>query len=343
MEPNLRDEILKALKRLGVPGAIVSIKSETYGPLDLYYGYANLARKVRMKDAKDLRFKIGSITKTFTGTMLLQLLDEGKVDLDESIDHYIQGVPNGKNITLRQVGNMRSGIFNYSENSVIDQLISSEPDRVWSPSELIAVGVTTKPYFPPGTGFHYSNTDAIILGVIIERLNPSDGKHGDYEHELYSRMLGPLKLDHTRIKPVIQDPCIHGYLRKPDGEYQDITTYNDSWGWSAGQMVSNVSDLHRYLRLSVASHVTISSCAVKEQRKWASQVVRNGINFEYGFMMEKLDDYIGHNGSILGFSIYVAVNQKTKTTVVVMCNIQTSLDNRSPADVITDLIVKTLP
>ena len=341
----LKTEILAALKRFEVPGAIISIRSKKYGNLEIFYGYSDVERRIKMRDSKELPWKIGSITKSFTGTMILQMLDEGKVDLDRSIDRYLMGIPNGQNITLRQVGNMRSGIYNYSESDRFAALNATQPHRVWSPSELLAMGITQPPYFPPGTDIHYSNTNSVILGLVIERLNPVNGSPGSFEKELYKRMIDPLKLRNTSFSAVIEEPCIHGYLPNGDGTYTDITDYNDTWGWSAGQMISDLPDLHRYLRLSVAKHITISDYAAEQQRDWASEMTRDGVTVSYGFQMEKIGDYyIGHNGSLPGYSNYGMVNEKTRTTVVVMCNIQNTTDGVNPSDYITEqLITRALP
>ena len=112
--------------------------------------------------------RIGSITKSFTGTVVLQLVDEGWLGLDDPISRHLAGVPNGDNITIRQLLNMTSGLYNYSEDRGFNESLDADPGRVWTPEELLAIGLGRQPYFPPGTGFHYSNTNSVLLGKLVE-------------------------------------------------------------------------------------------------------------------------------------------------------------------------------
>ncbi len=338
----LKKEILVILKSLKVPGSIVSIRSETYGNMELFYGYSNLEKKIKMRCSKDLLWKIGSVTKTFTGTMILQMLDEGKLKLDNSINTVLFGIPNGKNITIREIGAMRSGIANYTATPEVNEDHPPYPHRVWIPSELLTLGINEPPDFPPSTDFHYSNTNSIILSNIVERLNPKNGGPGSFQEELCRRMLVPLKLHNTNILPLIGRPCIHGYEPNPDGTYKDITNYNESWAWSAGQMNSNLEDLHRYLKLSINKHITISDYAARQQRFWQSSGTVDGVTEQYGFHLLKADNYIGHNGALPGYSCSAFINPKTKTSIVVMCNIRATLDEINPSEKITHLVIRTL-
>ena len=295
-----------------------------------------------MRDTKEYPWKIGSVTKSFTGTMILQMLDEGTIVLDAPVSDYLLGVPNGHSITVRQIDSMRSGLYNYSESDEFGATNQAQPYRIWLPAELFALGHTSPPYFPPGQGFHYSNTNAVVLGMVIERLNPRcDGRLGNYVQELNKRMLQPLGLEHTSMPATILEPCVHGYVPLQDGTFEDVTNYNEAWTWSAGQMVSTLSDMHRYARTSIAQHTTISDNATRQQRRWDTHNVVE--DDSYGFQMEKLGQYIGHNGSLPGYSCYVMTNLATRTTVVVMCNLQFALDGVSPAREIMKLIIKHLP
>jgi len=164
----LKQKILRLLKELRVPGAIVSLKSKTYPSFNLIYGYSNLEQRRKM-DIKD-RFRASSVTKTFTGIVFLQLYQEGLIKLDDPLSKYLFGIPNSKNITLREVGLMTSGIFNYIEDPKVIETILQKPKRNWLTDELLGITVTHDPYFPPGTDFHYSNGNTLILGLIIERI-----------------------------------------------------------------------------------------------------------------------------------------------------------------------------
>lgn len=341
---DLEKNIISLLDELGVPGAVVSMRSQTYGNLEILYGYSNLKKKRPM--STQIIYPIASVTKTFTGTIFLQAYDEGLVCLDASIDTVFVGVPNGENITIRQVGNMTSGLFNLSESPKFLEVVLNDPYRTWSTMELVSLGLTNPPYFPPGTGFYYSNTNTLILGAALERI---------YEKKfckiLHERMLSPLNLKNTTFEPIIPKGGATGYIIE-NGEYiptaasglKPVTTgYNYSYTWAEGEIMSNVNDMHKYARRSIGKHETISKNAARQQRKWVTSEVIDGITRKYGFQLQKINNYIGHNGSVPGFSNFVLSNNASKTTIVVMCNIQDTESGISPANEITYLLVKAFP
>ena len=107
----------------------------------------------------NVHHRIGSVTKTFTISLLLQAADEGLLSLDDTIDRYIEGVPNGDKITLRQMADMTSGVANYTEDEQWGEEQSSDLHRIWEPEELAQFGIKDSPLFGPGTEWHHSNTN----------------------------------------------------------------------------------------------------------------------------------------------------------------------------------------
>ena len=158
-----------------------------------------------------MHFRIGSITKTFTGTVILQLVDEGKLRLDDPIAKYQPEVPNGANITIRQLLQMTSGLFNYTDDPAWNQALDANRQRVWSPQELVAIALAHPPYFAPGTDFHYSNTNTVLLGLIIEQITGNN-----VADEFARRIFTPLGMRETVMPPptmaAIPDPHPRGYL-----------------------------------------------------------------------------------------------------------------------------------
>ncbi|MET4584980.1 serine hydrolase domain-containing protein [Pseudarthrobacter sp. PvP022] len=116
--------------------------------------------------------RIGSITKTWTTTVILQLVQEGKIKLNDPVA-YCPDVPGAANITIEQLLTMRSGLYNYTEDLEVNKVLDSDPGKVWTTDELLAAAFRHPPYFAPGGGFHYSNTNTVLLGLIAEVL---DGK-----------------------------------------------------------------------------------------------------------------------------------------------------------------------
>ncbi len=125
--------ILAAMERASVPGAIVGIWQDGRAPYVRSFGVRDVATRQPM--ATDLYMRIGSNSKTFTVTAILMLADQGKLGLDDRIDRYIKGVPSGNRITLRQLAQMRSGLYNYSDDTNKD--LPQQPFRQWTPRELL--------------------------------------------------------------------------------------------------------------------------------------------------------------------------------------------------------------
>ncbi|HWA06601.1 MAG TPA: serine hydrolase domain-containing protein, partial [Ignavibacteria bacterium] len=172
------------------PGMIISITKGNDVIYEKSKGLADIDTKAPM--VTDFRFRIGSLTKTFTCTVLLQLVDEKKLTLDESIDKYFPNLPNAKNITVRMLGDMTSGLFNYSEAKEFDDSMQAYPKKLWKPEELVEVSVRNGTYFEPGKGWHYSNTNTTLIGIIIEKLTGNS-----LPHEIKTRITDKLGMKNT--------------------------------------------------------------------------------------------------------------------------------------------------
>ncbi|MCC7158041.1 MAG: beta-lactamase family protein, partial [Ignavibacteria bacterium] len=191
------------------PGMLISI---TRGEKVIYEKAKGLAN-IETKEPMDLkmRFRIGSLTKTFTATVLLQLVDEKKLKLDESIERFFPDIPNAKSITVRMLGDMTSGLKNYSEGTDFNDMMLALPLKKWTPQELIDLSVRNGTYFEPGKGWHYSNTNTIMLGLIIEKLTGNT-----LANEIKVRIIDKLGMKETDFPAV---PEISGFY--PRGYDED--------------------------------------------------------------------------------------------------------------------------
>ena len=154
------------MKKLWVPGAVVLLQDRSEGTWKAALGTGDLASGTPMR--LDDHFRIASITKTFTATVILQLVNEGKLRLDDPVAKYEPEVPNGGNVTIRELLNMTSGLYSYDEDKGFNETNDAEPGKVLDPKELLAIAFQHQPYFAPGKGYHYSNTNYILLGLSIE-------------------------------------------------------------------------------------------------------------------------------------------------------------------------------
>lgn len=198
----------------------------------------------------EARFRVGSESKTFLATVVLQLVAENRLGLDDSVESRLPGVvPRGDRITARQLLNHSSGLFD-----VVATLPSPRSEeflelrrRTWTTAELVARATAEPPLFEPGTRAEYSNTNYLVLGMLVERLTGNP-----YADEIESRIIRPLRLHGTSLPgtdTVIHGPHARGYLPlERDGrpELVDITELNPSIMNAGGDVISTTRDLNRF-------------------------------------------------------------------------------------------------
>src|SRR3954454_1666227 len=234
---------LDAVVSSGAPGVIALVRDGRRS-VQLVSGYERLAAKKPMR-ARD-RFRVGSVHKTFVATVVLQLAGEGTLALDDTVERSLPGlVPGGANITIRQLLNHTSGLGDYADDAFVKGIFD-DPDRVWAPSELLALGANHGPVFAPGAGLAYSSTGYIALGLIVQAATGQP-----LSTELRRRIFVPLRLHSTSLdaKPRIAGPHAHGYTRYHGGRRpRDISVIGQSFAWAAGAIVSNTDDLARFYR-----------------------------------------------------------------------------------------------
>lgn len=247
------------------------------------------------------RFRIGSVTKTFVATVVLQLADEGRLALDDPVARHLPGdVPGGEAITVRQILNHTSGIYDYAheQDRSTNRWRGEARYRTYHPEELLDVAFAQPPYFPPGQGWHYSNTNYVVAGLLVEKLT---GTH--YGDAVIDRIIRPLRLNQTTVPgtdPTVPEPHAHGYTEVA-GPLVDATEMNPSLDWAAGEMISTASDLNRFLSALLRGELS-SPAALGAMR----DTVETGQVFRYGLDLQQYDlpcgvTVLGHGGELLGF------------------------------------------
>jgi D-alanyl-D-alanine carboxypeptidase len=223
----LTRSIRQALGTTAAPGAIVGVWQQGRAPYVRSFGVRDTATRRPMRS--DLYMRIGSVTKTFTVTALLQLVDQGKVGLGDPISKYVPGVVSGETITLRQLAAMRSGLVNYSATEAVDRSLTDHPFKAWTPRELLSHAIGEPLLFAPGTAFNYSNTNTILLGLVVERV--SGERLGAY---IRRHITAPLGMRQTSFPAGTGFPTPHaqGYADgTPDGRIANATRWNPTWTW----------------------------------------------------------------------------------------------------------------
>jgi D-alanyl-D-alanine carboxypeptidase len=239
----LQDD-LDALVAAGAPGAILLVRNGNH-TTRLTAGLADVTRKRPMRAAE--HFRIASVTKTYTATVVLQLVAEGKLALSDSVERRLPKlVPNGERITIRQLLNHTSGLFELeSDRQIMKPYYAGELDHYWSMRQLVQRAVTHKPLFPPGTRHSYSNTNYVVAGLIVEAVTGHS-----FGAELRSRIFRPLHLDLTSYPttPRMPTPYAHGYTVLGKQARFDITGISPSLFPASGAIISSVGDVADFYR-----------------------------------------------------------------------------------------------
>src|SRR5262249_15532794 len=236
--------IARELVKSGAPGAIVYVRTPT-GARAGVAGYADRSAHISMRAAD--RYRIASVTKAFVSVLVLQLEAAGKLDIDDPAEKSRPAVvPNGRAITLRELMNHTSGLFNYTDDTAFVNDPFTSFSRVWTPAQLLAVAFAHPPNFAPGADWSYSNTNYIVLGLVVEAARGAPLGQGRQE-----RIFTPLDLTSTSFPSTIElaPDFVHGYVRLAGSPLIDISPgLNPSWGWAAGAVVSTAKDVTTFYR-----------------------------------------------------------------------------------------------
>lgn len=302
-----------AVNSTGIPGAMVGI----WGPDGNYVkvaGVADTATKAPMET--DFYHRIGSVTKTFTVTALLQLVDEGKIGLDDPISQYVDGVMEGDAISLRHLAGMRSGLVDYttSEQFVMEYL--SDPRRTFTPEELVGYVKDLPLQLRPGTTVDYSNTNTILLGMVIEKVSGS--KLSDV---IDTKITTPLGMEHTSFPTTNAFPTPHaqGYTNQTlDESVTAATDWNPSWGGAAGTMISSLDDMRIWVPALAKGDLLTDD--TQKQRLQTVNLSEGDDSSGYGLGLFNSGGWIGHNGSLPGYKTVSVYLPEKDTTLVVFIN-----------------------
>jgi D-alanyl-D-alanine carboxypeptidase len=278
-----------------VPGVLVGVWDSKGDSYVRAYGSADLATHRALTPAD--HFRIGSNTKTFVISVLLQLVDEGKLHLDDPLSKFALGVtiPNAEHITISELCQMRSGLFEAYDTPEIDAL-KVTGEMTFDPRTLIGWAVRQKPYFAPGTAYKYSNTNYLILGLVIESATKDS-----VADQIRTRLLVPFELTETSY-PATQAmpaPWAHGYELGKQGDWGDVSnTIPVSLMGAAGEIISDVADMKRW----VALYVTGKTNAAATQRERLNCIPIGEGNLAFGLGIGCSAGWYGYTGGLPGYN-----------------------------------------
>lgn len=285
----------------------------------------------------DARVRIASNTKMFTATVVLQLVEEGRVDLDARVERYLPGVVrgpggDGRRITVRQLLQQTTGLPDY-DGLVIEAggSLRAVAHTYYEPHDLLGAALAEKRHFAPGTKWEYSNTNYVVLGLLVQRVTQRP-----IGEEITRRIIRPLDLRDTYWPRVgeqrIRGSHARGYLaEEPGAPWEDITRMDPSLGWAAGQLVSTPADLGAFMSALVGGDL-LGDDQLAEMRRTvrAPQFdAEPGWRYGLGLASVELDCGVtawGHGGDIQGFETRNLVTDDGRWAVVAVTALPTGLD-----------------
>jgi len=313
--------------RSAFPGAALHVESPQTGVWQGASGLSSVAPDEQMSISD--QFAIGSITKTYIAHVVLQLMEEGLVDLDAPITSYLPEdmstrFADAEAISVRMLLNHTSGIPEWLTDDVMGRL-ANDVTYVWSVDELLGIASNQEPYFEPGGGFFYSNTDYTLLGVIIEQVTGQS-----WESQIQRRILKPLGLDETVVRVPGDVSPVPGMARGYSGmgrDLIDLSSADPSMAGAAGgnAMVATVSDLGLFLGSVLDGSLFSGPETLAEMLDWVDAPDEQGIPYWYGLGIERYQidgvDLIGHGGGAVGYSTVMYKAPDLETTIVASTNL----------------------
>ncbi len=314
----------------GVPGVTVTVR-RGHGTWAATAGVGNLETG-KPRSARD-HYRIASITKTFVATVVLQLEAEGRLSLDDTVDTWLPGLVrgndhDGRRVTIRQLLNHTSGIFDYLEDPgfqqtymTADGFMKHRFDEA-APEELLAIAMKNRPYFEPGASFAYSNTNYLLAARVIEKATGND-----YGDEIDRRIIAPLHLTSTSVptsRVTLPRPGSRAYsklARTDTGPTYDVTELNPRLAYGSGQMVSSSADLTRFYSALLGGRLLPPEQLKKMKTTVGSS--RETSRYGLGLVDRKLTCGVhvwGHDGGISGSNSDAVTSENGRHSLAVNFN-----------------------
>jgi D-alanyl-D-alanine carboxypeptidase len=301
----------------GVPGVIIETRDER-GTHTIVAGAGDVRTLEPPRPSG--QFRIGSVTKSFTATLVLGLVADGRIQLDTPIDRYLPGVlPYAAPITVRQLLQHRSGLFDYGSVLWADpKLVARSRFRDHAPPDLVRIATQQPMQFTPGSEFLYSNTDYVLLAMLVEKVTGNP-----YAHELSRRVLNPAGLRDTYVAghdPHLRHPSARGYEAVHSSIWlTDLTTYNMSVAVGSGDLVSSADDLNQFYSALLGGRLLPHTLLRQMQ-----QTEPAFPGFEYGLGLGRTElcgqDVWGHVGGVPGYGTYSFISPRSARQITISVN-----------------------
>jgi D-alanyl-D-alanine carboxypeptidase len=260
-----------------------------------------------------MHFRVGGVTLTCVCTLLLRLVDQGKVSLDDKLSRWYPNLPQSDAVTLRMLANSTSGYPDYVLSQTFIDAFDRDPFKEWTAQELIDIGLSTPLKYPPGTGWNYSHTNFVILGEVLQKVS------GQPMSALLRRNIFiPLGLRETEypLTSEIDSPVLHAFSSER-GIYEDATYWNPSWTSHSGRMTSTLHDLGVIAR-ALGSGALLSARSRSEQiAPTTVGLGQNVAGLYYGLGIILMNGWMVQNPRFGGYNSILATLPSRKISIIV--------------------------
>jgi D-alanyl-D-alanine carboxypeptidase len=337
----------QANELVNAPGVVVGVTVGGHATTLVATGVSDADSNRELHTADQLR--IGSITKTFTATGVLQLVDKGVLQLGETISKWVPTVPQADTITVEQLLRHTSGLYNYTDSQdFFAKAQSKDGPRIWEPQELVEWATCENQVFPPGAGWAYSNTNYILLGMIIQEVTRKS--LADF---FFQAIFTPLNMTDTFLDGEVsrRSDIVPGYASHPEDPTQFIemgSIMHVSAAWAAGGIVSTAKDLLVFSQ-ALLSERLLKPAFLGQMMDFieAADPVYPMVNgYGLGLLSMEIADktYSGHVGNIPGYSSLFAYQGDAEICLVILMNQNyIQLDSgRINVEVIAEALLETI-
>lgn len=344
------DAVARASLTRGATGAILTVVDPIWGSYLKAYGSSDAAGTPM---TTDMHYRIGSVSKTFTADAVLRLAEQHKLSLDDSIAKYVADIPNGDRITVRNLLAMRGGVYDFTHDTGFIARWKADPTLPgWTPQRAVQIIRThAGDAKAPDQKTVYSNSEYLLLGFVIEKAS------GQTAQQYLTSLIGVLGLPNTSFPStdVLPKPFSRGYLSSPGSPEpttstspitaakapRDVTRSNPLVAWTAGALISNVPDMTRYAP-ELASGAGLAPDTARMRQTW-TPLSSTGVQLQYGLGITRLGDWVGHNGTTLGYSDMVFYLPGRRATVVVMVNTGANIGTETATKLWGDIVKQLYP
>ncbi|MDP1602362.1 MAG: serine hydrolase domain-containing protein [Legionella sp.] len=320
-----------SLANSSTPGAVLLVSSPQIGTIIVVGGVADKGGDIKMNETNN--FRIASMSKTFLAVTVLKLVEQGKLNLNAKIGDLlpeyinINRIPNGQKVTIKELLQMRSGIPNYVKLEAYTNITTKMHVKKWTPQLLVYLVYDEKPVFEPDKSYEYSNTNYLLLQLIVEKLTG-----GSLASAIRQQISDPLQLKDTFVETIESNDSnhikTHGYALQ-NKKLSDVTYFNDGFGLGDAGMISTAQDLNRFLQALLKDKTLLSTASLQ-------QMLSVQEDYGLGIYQEKVDGERAwsHNGLTSGFQGQYYYFPNKQLSIIL-------LTNDFDTDIIDSLVERT--